>query len=137
MPGRTQARLAIVACLIWLAGIEVLPNLHVALHDHLAAHTHADGGIVFTVTYGEQPHVHADGTVHRPLPPTRDRDAIGNHHGDGSLAHHAAAIAPVVPPSTQPLPVDRRSTFVSIVRSLELVSLDPLAAAARGPPHVA
>jgi hypothetical protein len=124
---------------LWILGIEILPNLHVALHDRLAAHTHTAGGIVFTVTYGEPVHVHADGTVHRPAParPTRDRDAIGNHHGDGSLAHHAAAIAPVPPPVTQPLPVDRRATFVAIAIAADLVSIDPLAAAARGPPPVA
>ncbi len=121
---------------LWIVGIEILPNLHVALHDRLGAHTHTAGGIVFTVTYGEPVHVHADGTVHRPSPtrPTTDRDAIGNHHGDGSLAHHAAAIAPVPPPVTKPLPVARHATFVAIAIAVDLVSIDPLAAAARGPP---
>lgn len=134
---RTQARLAIAACLLWLVGIEVLPNLHVAFHDRLASHTHVVNGIVFTVTYGEAPHVHPDGSIHRPLPPSRDRTAVGSHHGDGGIAHHAAAIAPVSPPSTQPLPVDRRPTFVVIAIAVSLRSLDPLAASARGPPLVA
>jgi hypothetical protein len=134
---RRTRTIAIVACLLWLGGIELLPNLHVALHDSLAPHTHTDGGIVFTVTYGEQPHVHADGTIHRPLPPTRDRAALRTHHGDGGLAHHAAAIAPVVPPSIHPLPIDRRPTVVIVAIALELRSLDPLAATARGPPRIA
>ena len=133
----TRRRLALAAALLWLLGIELLPNLHVALHDDLAPHTHVAGGIVFTVTYGEPIHVHPDGTIHRPARPTRDRDAIGTHHGDGSLAHHAAAIAPLPPPITKSLPIDRHAMIVAIATGVDLVSLDPLAASARGPPLVA
>jgi hypothetical protein len=133
---RRLRRLAIAATLLWLVGIEVLPNLHVALHDHLAPHRHDAGGMVVTVSYGEVAHVHADGTIHRPHrgTPTRDKDALGKlAHGDG-IAHHAVAMAPVPPPITEPLPVDRTATFVATTVADHLFSIDPLAASARGPP---
>ncbi|HEY0985956.1 MAG TPA: hypothetical protein VGD80_02850, partial [Kofleriaceae bacterium] len=67
-----------------------------------------------------------------------DRRVRGDDPGHAAgLAHHAAALAPVSPPITTPLPVDRRPSWVIVARSVELISLDPLAATARGPPIVA
>jgi hypothetical protein len=136
---RRARRLALAACVLWLVGIELLPNLHVALHDHLAAHRHDAGGMVVTVTYGEVAHVHADGTIHRPgrTRPTHDKSALGQlAHGDG-IAHHSVAMAPVAPPITEPLPVDRHTSFLAIAIADHLSSIDPLAATARGPPPLA
>ncbi len=58
--------MAAAACCMWLLGFELLPNLHLALHDHLASHTHGgepdagagiEGPRVF-VHYGQSFHSH-------------------------------------------------------------------------------
>ena len=38
--------MALVACILWLAGFEVLPWTHVALHDHIGPHHHDAGGSI-------------------------------------------------------------------------------------------
>jgi hypothetical protein len=140
-----RARLALAACVLWLAGVEVMPALHEALHDQLAPHRHDNGSIV-TVSFADTTHRHPDGSIHFVAPKTRPagkapRDnrshaTNGADHADG-LAHHAAALAPAPPPVTQPLPIDRRPSSLVVARSIELVTRDPLAAAARGPPTAA
>jgi hypothetical protein len=150
---RARARLAIVACALWLGGVEVMPALHEATHGQLGPHRH-DAGSIVTVSFDDTTHRHPDGTIHFASPKSRParpqhagktwrgmhdgrpqaRDAA--QHADG-LAHHAAALAPVPPPVTRPLPVDRRPFAVAIARSIELVASDPLAATARGPPTLA
>jgi hypothetical protein len=136
-----RARLALVACVLWLLGVEVLPAVHEAVHDHFAPHTHVAGSIVVS-SFEETTHRHPDGTIHfvaprakakKRAPDGRAHVASDLGHADG-LAHHAAAIAPAAPPITRPLPVDRRPLVAAIARGVDLVSLDPLAAVARGPP---
>lgn len=56
MEAVTRRHLAIVACLLWLAGVELLPAIHQARHDELAPHRHDNGGMVVTVSFGEAPH---------------------------------------------------------------------------------
>src|SRR3569832_1730716 len=58
MGGRRTA-LALVAAVLWLAGVALVPTLPLALHASLAAHTHDGDTTVFT------PHHHADGSEHR------------------------------------------------------------------------
>lgn len=142
-----------VACALWLGGVEVMPAVHEAMHGQLAPHRH-DAGSIVTVSFEDSTHRHPDGTIHFASPtsrPARSRPS-GKHgplvrggrpqvsdaapHADG-LAHHAAALAPVPPPVTRPLPVDRRPIAAAIARSIELVACDPLAATARGPPTIA
>ena len=55
---------AALLCFVWLLGIEVLPNVHLAQHDR--PHTHAADGTVIVVTFDRdvEPHRHADGTFH-------------------------------------------------------------------------
>lgn len=133
---RRRARLALAACVLWFCGLELLPNLHLAFHDRLSDHVHTADGIVFTVTYGEVPHVHADGTIHRPGKGRPNPDGVRRVHDDGGLAHHAAWLVPAAPQTTQPLPVDRRPMIAVVDAAPALRSLDPLAATARGPPSV-
>ena len=140
-----RARIALAACVLWLGGVEALPALHEALHGALAPHRH-DGGSIVVVSFEATTHRHSDGTVHyasvrphRGDKPVRDgrphaSDAAGHAAG---LAHHAAAIAPAPPPVLEPLPVDRRPTLLAIAPTAGAVSLDPLAATARGPPAFA
>ena len=40
--------MALVACVLWLAGFEILPWLHIATHDHVGKHHHdASGATIF------------------------------------------------------------------------------------------
>jgi hypothetical protein len=147
---RRRARLAVVACLLWLAGVEVLPAIHEATHGTAAPHVHAPNGMIVTVSFGEPTHVHADGTIHtaadeplHPPSPTKRRGPDGRSrvrsdasHAAG-LAHHAEALIAAAPPITKPLPVDLRPTLVAIAATAEPIQLDPLAPHARGPPLVA
>jgi hypothetical protein len=68
--------------------------------------------------------------------PTNSRDdllrALG--HGRHSLAHHAVVTTPFPPVLTEPLPVDRRVTFVFADTAIEPYSFSPGRAVARGPP---
>jgi hypothetical protein len=140
-----RARMALAACALWLAGVEVMPALHEAMHAQLAPHRHDYGSIV-SVSFEDTTHRHPDGTIHFVAPRARTtgkapRDhrphaTDGATHADG-LAHHAAALAPVLPPATQPLPIDRRPHTVAVARSVELITRDPVAATARGPPATA
>jgi hypothetical protein len=137
--------MALAACLLWLAGVEGLPALHETTHDRLAPHRHDSGSIV-TVSFEDTTHRHPDGSIHFASPRRpgggkaphdgRPRATDATHHADG-LAHHAAALAPASPPVTRPLPIDRRPSALAVARSIELVTRDPLAATARGPPIVA
>jgi len=137
--------MALAACALWLAGVEVLPSVHESLHDRLAPHHH-DGGSIVTVSFEDATHRHPDGTIHYVAPrprarhrPTSDgqpRATDVSGHAAG-LAHHAAAIAPVAPPVTQPLPVDRRPILVTAARVLDVVERARVAATARGPPTFA
>jgi hypothetical protein len=137
--------MALVACMLWLTGVEVLPALHEGMHDRLAPHRH-DGGSIVVVSFEDTTHRHPDGSIHFVAPRSRAAGKAPRgartgatdaaHHADG-LAHHAAALAPSAPPITQPLPLDRRPSSVVAARSIELVACDPLAATARGPPIVA
>ena len=70
--------LAALAILLWIAGVEVLPNVHLAAHDD--DHTHAPDGTIVRVVF-EQPHRHDDGTVH----------AHGGGDAGGDVADHGAA----------------------------------------------
>ncbi|MDB4958883.1 MAG: hypothetical protein JWO36_6452 [Myxococcales bacterium] len=242
-----RARIALALCVLWIAGFELMPWMHVALHGHLAAHHHAtDGSIVLGAdshhddrdaevdehgnairrdldadvdpshrdldaevdehgnashrdldaevdehgnasrhdcdAYCNAKHVdtevdehaadhildddrdvvvdeHAsdrDTTIHEHAdshpsihdhqghlaafkaarhPDGRTRLADALAHGQHSLAHHGIAVPAPAPAITQPLPVDRRATFVVAVAILEPISLIHARAVARGPPN--
>jgi hypothetical protein len=158
----TRARLALVACALWVLGVEGLPALHQATHESLGAHHHAHGSIV-TVTFEDTTHRHPDGTIHvgghaadhaaghvdgSPDASSRPRAAHRHQHDGeptassgtdhaGGLAHHAVGLVPPPPPITRPLPIDRRPSAHVVVQTVELVTRDPLSATARGPPSIA
>ncbi|MBC7978185.1 MAG: hypothetical protein H7138_24640, partial [Myxococcales bacterium] len=58
-----RARLALTACVLWLAGVEGLPAVHEALHGGLAEHRH-DGGSIVVTSFEDTTHRHPDGTIH-------------------------------------------------------------------------
>ncbi|MFT3692190.1 MAG: hypothetical protein QM831_03550 [Kofleriaceae bacterium] len=112
----------IVALILWIGGVEVLPNLHLALHDHIAPHHHVGDATIFD-------HTHA---------PTKHRAANGRSiqlaHGADSLAHHAMALH--TPPFVHlcPLPIDRRPLLRPTIAIIEPESRFTARANARGPP---
>lgn len=144
---RRRARLAVIACLLWLVGVEVLPALHEGTHASTAPHRHDAGGMVVTVSFDEPAHRHADGSVHahapgadaKQLPRTEGLTRLSAElpHGADGLAHHGAALQQPAPPVTEPVAIDLRPTLISISATAEPVSLDPLAPNARGPPTLA
>lgn len=142
-----RARLAAIACLLWLLGVEVLPAIHEGTHAASAPHRHDVGGMVVTVSFDEPAHRHADGSVHvhaagahgaKKARRTEGVTRLGEdgHRADG-LAHHAAAIHAAAPPVTDPARADLPPTILALGATAALVSLDPLAANARGPPILA
>lgn len=132
----TARVLALVAAMLWLAGVELVPNLHLALHDSLAAHAHEGDTTVFT------PHVHANGSEHRVVmraghrvrTHSRHDLALELEHGAHSLAHHAAALQPAPAPILVPLPIDRRPVERAAIAIIEPSSRGVPRATARGPP---
>jgi hypothetical protein len=123
-----RRRLAMFATVLWLVGFEFAPLLHVALHDHLGHHHHDAGGAVIA-DHDDDAHADDEGDA---ATPTHVEAALA--HGRHSLAHHGVAVCPPAPAITKPLPVDRRATFVAAIATIDPISLDPLAAKARGPP---
>ena len=140
MGGRRTARtIALVAAVLWLVGVELVPNLHLALHDSLAAHSHDGDTTVFS------PHRHADGTEHRVVMRAGHRVrtrsahdlALQLEHGAHSLAHHAAALQPAPAAILAPLPIDRRAVVFDQIAIIEPSSRALPPALARGPPSLA
>jgi hypothetical protein len=131
--------LALCAAVLWLLGVELVPNLHLALHASLAAHSHEGDTTVFT------PHRHADGSEHRIVMRAGHRVrtrsahdlAVQLEHGAHSLAHHAAALQPAPAAILAPLPIDQRPTVVAEIAIIVPSSRDVPRATARGPPRAA
>jgi hypothetical protein len=133
--GHARARIALALCVLWVAGFELLPWSHVALHDELAQHHHdANGAIVFEHAHG---HAHSHDAFELESAGHTDanaRLAAALGHGQHSLAHHGVAVATPAPVVVAPLPIDRRATFVATIEIVEPISSTPGRAVARGPP---
>jgi hypothetical protein len=135
--GHSRRRFAITACVLWLLGVEVLPNVHLAHHDH--HHTHAaDGSIVSTEV---DDHHDADAAVFQHASADRDELAIDHPiesgHQAGGVAHHAIALHQPAPPLLVPLPVVRTELRVESGPAAQLCTLTTALSMARGPPAIA
>jgi len=117
--------LALMGVVLWLGGVELTPNLHIALHASLAEHTHDGDSVIF-----EHAHAHRAQT----LAERRHELALRLEHGAHSLAHHHIAMQPAAPPLLAPLPVDRRPVFLQELAIIELHSRVVPRAKARDPP---
>ncbi len=141
-----RARIALVACVLWVVGFELVPLVHVAVHAYLAPHRH-EGGVIVAVEMEDrdaevdehgEPVVPAAAddtpapTRHAPDPHARLARALGHAHG--SMAHHDLAVTAPAVPLHAPLPVDRRPSSVAIASVATPVSASVPSAAARGPP---
>lgn len=155
-----RRRLALALCVAWLLGVELLPDLHLAMHDRLAAHDHGagpggDGAPLVYVhldptwhSHGDGAHRH-DGAAHHgaPGPASPARHGINapdtgppDHgtaprHGAHSLAHRALAIASPPPAIVEPLPIARLEVPTAAVVARRVTVAPPPPPAARGPPR--
>jgi hypothetical protein len=144
---RNRRAHAVLAAVLWLLGVEVLPNLHLA--SHADDHTHdATTGAIVRVTFAEPAHAHADGTVHVHASlddngaPAKRRtngehafadDDVPNGHAAAGLAHRALALSQPPPPALAPLALPPNEFALAPV----VAHLDSRALArptARGPP---
>lgn len=118
--------LALLGAILWLGGVELVPNLHLALHDQLAAHVHEGDSTIFA----------HEGHVHRaPKRPRSDHDlALRLEHGAHSLAHHSVALHAAPPPVLAALPVSFKPTIVADIAVAEPDSRSLAHPVARGPP---
>jgi hypothetical protein len=147
-PQTRRRHLAALACLLWCAGVELLPGVHLALHDRLTAHRHdagdAPAGDELVARVYLDAHVH-DGLVHRHGPgapdPGPSRRGLhdpshpsGPPHGEHSLAHRSLALLAAPPAVVTPLPVDHRPIAVTHAAAELVASAPPPERAARGPP---
>ncbi|MDQ3367368.1 MAG: hypothetical protein M3680_18240 [Myxococcota bacterium] len=81
---RHRRTYAITAALLWLLGVEVLPNLHLATHRD--DHTHVAGGTLVVVTFDEHRHAGGHGADHDD-----DHHHPHEHHDDPDHARAGAA----------------------------------------------
>lgn len=147
---RRRRALAAIACLLWLLGVEVLPNLHLATHDESAPHTHTASGLIVTVSFGETTHRHADGSVHSHAAPDgepadgepaneRANDALAielppDLHVAAGLAHRELALHDPPPPDLDPVAPTRLVTLAVALADDHPALEAHATASARGPP---
>jgi hypothetical protein len=87
--------MALALCLLWLAGFEVLPWMHVAMHEHVGPHHHdASGAMVLDSEREPAEHQHAaddddhDGDVDEHAADHDDHD----HDVDAEVDEHGAPV---------------------------------------------
>jgi hypothetical protein len=134
-----------VFIVLWLLGTEVLPNLHLASHQH--DHTHAHDG---TLVAHDEPddgddererlHQLAHEQSGRPCAHKRRKpnelafDRAPRGHAAAGISHHATALLDPLPPITTPV----ASPHVEIWRYAEatdrITSAHAARPSARGPP---
>jgi hypothetical protein len=143
---RRRATFAVAACVLWLLGVEVLPNLHLATHE--ADHTHEADGTIVRVSFGG---THSHGGVTHADHDDHDVDQDRDHHdrdskrrdqlaidvpahGAAGLAHRAIALHQPPPPVIAPLPVVRTMLWQEHEPNERLNVAYAARPAARGPP---
>lgn len=135
--------MAIAAILLWIGGIEVGPNLHVALHAGLAPHVHdAATGAIVRVSFARDsvaawPHTHADGTTHAHA--HAPKTPRGSAHRlaaalDAPHLHAIVAWCAPPPPLAHPVAVDRVATRLCARAPGDPHACTSGRAVARGPP---
>lgn len=137
---RHRRALAVITALLWLLGVEALPNLHLA--GHSADHTHAQDGTIVTVSFATpSTHEHTDGSVHADHDATATRtssplDTILDvpAHAASGIAHHAVALHQPPPPLMTPVSAPVAETFEYATPRGILHATRTRAATARGPP---
>ncbi len=164
---RRRRWFAATACVLWLLGVEVLPNLHLAFHAD--DHTHGADGTIVHVVHDEHEHehehehdhhaahadahhdAHADAhhdhdhdaapAGHRPHRERTDGASALDHapsaHAAAGVAHHAIALHRPPPPLLEPLPVLRAAWRLEHEPERSLHDALRARPNARGPPATA
>lgn len=157
-----RRRIALVLTILWIVGFELMPWLHIALHDHLPHHHHDENGadVVDDDHDGDVDEHAADAAEHHEdddldaevdehgvpvhvrivddAKATHDAEVAlleALHHGAHSFAHHGIAVPVPSPAITTPLPVDRRPITLAIALQPAWISAPVPEASARGPPR--
>jgi hypothetical protein len=127
-----RRRIALATAVAWVLAFEVMPWLHIALHDRIGHHHHDANGAVVADDQVDEP----EGDHHHDRTPIDDAARIARSldHGRHSAAHHDVASLPAAIIITSPLPIDRRPITLAVVTSIEPISFSPGRAVARGPP---
>jgi hypothetical protein len=154
---RHRRTLAVATVLLWLAAVEVLPNLHLAVHDD--DHTHAADGTIHAVAAHEhEEHDHGTGPHRhrRPYPrlrahhghahaaPAARRDAPGElafdeapvDHAALGMAHRALATLDPPPPLMAPVGAPVATAWTHTFESTPVIITPSARPTARGPPRV-
>ena len=136
MRGSRQHRRAIAICgvVLWLLGVEVLPNLHLAAHAD--DHTHAaDGTIV-----AHHHHHHGDDADHEHFAPSeRDEAQLAiegapSGHEAAGIAHRATALHQPPPPTTTPIATPHAQPWEHARPHARTTAIERARPTARGPP---
>ena len=142
MRGRRR-HIAIVAALLWLLGIEVLPNVHLGTHDR--HHAHAVDGTIITHADADAELERVHRLAHRQAgtkclhgsKPQRDQLAYhaptGGHAANG-IAHRATALLDPPPPITTPATAPEPSTWLHTEPHARTSIAHATRPSARGPP---
>ncbi len=129
---------AALLCFVWLLGVEVLPNLHLAGHDE-KPHTHSVDGTIITVSFDAVAHSH-DGVVHSHAAKKRTArgvlaiDVAPDSHAAQGLAHHAAALLSSPLPIVDVVRIDRVDTHDEHRETGRAAFAPSATRDARGPP---
>jgi hypothetical protein len=146
---RSRATMALVAIALWLAGVELLPNAHLARHE--ADHTHDTSGAVVRSSAGAESRTIRYSHARRSAKAERHSHAVkwspnnraqaqlvdaghGAHDASG-LAHRAVALQEPAPPITRPVPVEQLLAWViTDVTTDRILDTELAQPSARGPP---
>ncbi len=136
--------------LLWLLGVEVLPNLHLAAHAD--DHTHAANGTIVTVSFDTitgETHRHDDGSVHadhadadHQAAATKRRVPLDTSlgvpphpgHAATGIGHRLAALLAPPPPVTAAVAVLTVQTWTYLAPRGLAQAIEPAPPSARGPP---
>jgi hypothetical protein len=141
---------AICAALLWLLGVEALPNLHLAFHT--GDHTHAaDGTIIADRNEAELERLYLRAHAERGTKPRSlfthhqhgkrkrsDQLAISapaHGHAAAGIAHHATALHQPPPPLLAPVTRPVATTFVHAEPNERVSIAEASRPVARGPPR--
>lgn len=133
---RPRRALALATCVLWLLAVEVLPNLHLAEHDH--HHTHAADGTIIQLPAAEAA---LDADDHDdddddgdPSQAALDHAPLG--HAAGGIAHRIAALHQPPAPLLAPIDVARMVWRVAAAPRTAVYRIGIARPTARGPPSV-
>ena len=134
---RARRVYAVTALVLWLLGVEVLPNLHLAFHGD--DHTHGEHGEIRSYEQRlAHALAHAEGEAHDHRRSTHGREAqidLAPHgHAAGGIAHRAIALLDPPPPITTPVAAPLAEAWQHAEPAARIAAAWRSRPTARGPP---